>query len=112
MGKLMKLMEPITNYRDPERSGRDGAFRGGKVYLVGAGPGDPDLITLKGLRCLRIADVVIYDRLVSPQLLEEIRPGALRIYVGKRADKHTLTFKPRPRGSTVRLRCLLMERSS
>jgi len=70
--------------------GRNSAFRGGKVYLVGAGPGDPDLITLKGLRCLRIADVVVYDRLVSPQLLEEVHPGALRLYVGKRANEHTM----------------------
>src|SRR5258706_14357222 len=69
---------------------RESAFRGGKVYLVGAGPGDPDLITLKGLRCLRIADVVVYDRLVSPQLLEEVHPGALRLYVGKRANEHTM----------------------
>ncbi|HLH63487.1 MAG TPA: uroporphyrinogen-III C-methyltransferase [Ktedonobacteraceae bacterium] len=62
----------------------------GKVYLVGAGPADPDLITVKGLRCLRVADVVIYDSLVSPQLLEEAHPQAERVYVGKRAGHHCM----------------------
>ena len=58
----------------------------GKVYLVGAGPGDPGLITIKGLDCLRGADVVIYDRLVNENLLNETSPGAERIYVGKAAN--------------------------
>jgi uroporphyrin-III C-methyltransferase len=56
----------------------------GKVFLVGAGPGDPDLITLKGLKCIRRADVILYDRLVNGELLEEARPGADLIYCGKR----------------------------
>jgi siroheme synthase len=60
------------------------------VYLVGAGPGDPDLITVKGLRCLRMADVVIYDRLIDPALLDEARPDATRIFVGKSAGYHTM----------------------
>jgi uroporphyrin-III C-methyltransferase len=55
----------------------------GTVYIVGAGPGNRDLITVRGLRCLREADVVLYDRLVDTQLLEESRPNAERIYVGK-----------------------------
>ena len=55
----------------------------GVVYLVGAGPGDPGLITVRGLSCLRAADVLIHDRLVHPQLLDEARPGAERIFVGK-----------------------------
>ena len=62
----------------------------GKVYLVGAGPADPDLITVKGLRCLRAADVVVYDSLVSPQLLEEVRPQAECLYVGKRPGYHCM----------------------
>jgi len=48
-----------------------------------AGPGDPELITVKGLKALRQADVVVYDRLVSPSLLNECKPGCERIYVGK-----------------------------
>ncbi len=55
----------------------------GMVYLVGAGPGDPGLITVRGLSCLRAADVLIHDRLVHPQLLDEARPCAERIFVGK-----------------------------
>jgi uroporphyrin-III C-methyltransferase len=61
-----------------------------KITLVGAGPGDPELITLKGLRALRSADVVLYDALACGALLEEAPPEALRVYVGKRAGKHTL----------------------
>src|SRR5437899_1287016 len=56
----------------------------GTVYLVGAGPGDPGLITAKGLEILRSADVVVYDRLVAPSLLAEAPPGAERVFVGKR----------------------------
>ena len=55
----------------------------GKVYLIGAGPGDPGLITVKGLRRLRQADVVVYDRLVDSRLLRELREGAGLVYVGK-----------------------------
>ncbi|MCS6926529.1 MAG: uroporphyrinogen-III C-methyltransferase [Candidatus Binatia bacterium] len=54
------------------------------VYLVGAGPGDPDLITVKGLRYLSLADVVVYDDLVSPRLLDRARPNSKRIFVGPR----------------------------
>ena len=63
----------------------------GKVYLVGAGPGDPDLITRKGVRCLRLADVVIYDRLVSPELLDEAPVKAERIFAGKKPGCHAMT---------------------
>lgn len=64
--------------------------RAGKVYLVGAGPGDPKLITVKGLECLQQADVVIYDRLANPALLEYAPKTAERIYCGKLPDNHTL----------------------
>jgi uroporphyrinogen III methyltransferase/synthase len=62
----------------------------GMVYLVGAGPGDPGLITVKGLECLRRADVLIYDRLVAPELLEHAPAQTERIYAGKASSDHTL----------------------
>lgn len=64
--------------------------RPGKVYLVGAGPGDPKLITVKGLECLQEADVVVYDRLANPVLLEHAPKHAERIYCGKLPDHHTM----------------------
>jgi uroporphyrinogen III methyltransferase/synthase len=63
----------------------------GIVHLVGAGPGDPGLITRRGLEVLRTADVVVYDRLVGPELLLEARPEARLIYVGKSPERHALT---------------------
>lgn len=60
-----------------------------KLTLVGAGPGDPELITLKGIRALQQADVVMYDALVHPDLLEHCRPDALTVYVGKRRGAYS-----------------------
>lgn len=62
----------------------------GKVFLVGAGPGDPDLMTVKALRRLAEADVVVYDRLVSDEILRLAPPGAARIYVGKQPAHHPI----------------------
>jgi uroporphyrin-III C-methyltransferase len=62
----------------------------GKVYLVGAGPGDPGLMTLKGKTLLECADVVLYDALVSPQILAMINPDAEQINAGKRSGRHSL----------------------
>ena len=60
----------------------------GKVYLVGAGPGDAGLITVKGVSCLRQADVIIYDCLLDTKLLDSAPPEAERIYAGKTPSYH------------------------
>ncbi len=62
----------------------------GMVILVGAGPGDPGLITVKGLQCLKACDAVVYDSLASDELLSAVRPDCRRIYVGKRAGRHSM----------------------
>lgn len=62
----------------------------GKVYLVGVGPGDPDLVTVKALKVLKKADVVIYDRLIPREVLGAVPSTAERIYVGKKAGVHTV----------------------
>ncbi len=63
----------------------------GRVYIVGAGPGDPGLATLRAIEALRIADTVVYDRLVSRELLRYVRPGTRLVYAGKMRGRHTLT---------------------
>ena len=65
-------------------------MRVGKVYLVGAGPGDPGLLTVRGLELLHKADVIVYDQLVNPVLLEHSRAGAIKIFVGKHAGRHCI----------------------
>jgi uroporphyrin-III C-methyltransferase len=75
----------------------------GTVYLVGAGPGDPELITVRGLRLLQGAGVVIYDRLVPPQLLRQTLPQAELIYAGKSPGHHVL--------SQAQINALLIDRA-
>jgi len=84
-----------------------------KIYLVGAGPGDPDLLTVKALRLLQTADTVVYDRLVSREILELIPQTVSRIFVGKATNRHTLSQQEinallvdlaRKRPSVVRLK--------
>jgi uroporphyrin-III C-methyltransferase/precorrin-2 dehydrogenase/sirohydrochlorin ferrochelatase/uroporphyrin-III C-methyltransferase len=65
----------------------------GRVYIVGAGPGDPELLTVKAVRLLREADVVVFDRLVAEPILDLIPPGTARMFAGKMARNH---FVPQP----------------
>ena len=68
-----------------------------KITLVGAGPGDPDLITIKGMKALQSADVVLYDALANEELLAYTSDACLKIFVGKRADKPLAMVKARQR---------------
>src|SRR5450432_1762148 len=63
----------------------------GKVYLIGAGPGDPGLLTLRGVECLRAADVVLYDYLASPELLVGLRPDVEHVCLGKHGRSRLLS---------------------
>ena len=79
----------MTHWSDAARAERDSA-RPGDVWLVGAGPGDPELLTLKAARLIGEADIVFYDALVGRGVLALIRPGALTIAVGKRSGRHSI----------------------
>jgi len=82
--KTLKLLEEQLGNEKPSIDSR------GEVYLVGGGPGDPELLTFRALRLMQQADVVLYDRLVAPKILEFVRKDAKRMYVGKERDRHAL----------------------
>ena len=65
-----------------------------EVFLVGAGPGDPELITVKAMRLLQQADAIVYDRLANPSLLDYAQANCDLIYVGKKKDQHSLPAGP------------------
>jgi uroporphyrinogen III methyltransferase/synthase len=94
--------------QDGQRVGEDvgagPASARGRVYLVGAGPGDPGLLTLRGREVLARADVVVYDRLVDPAILQHCPPGCERIYAGKAPGRHAL--------SQAEINRLLVERAA
>lgn len=71
-------------------SAKSPSLKAGQVSLVGAGPGDPDLLTMRAARRIIEADVVLYDNLVGPEILDLVSPEAERHYVGKKASKHAL----------------------
>ncbi|TBW54760.1 uroporphyrinogen-III C-methyltransferase [Marinobacter halodurans] len=82
--------EAVNAELDEALSLAEGRGPQGEVFLVGAGPGDPDLLTLKALRVIAQADVVLYDRLVSREILNRVRADAEMIHVGKQRSKHTV----------------------
>ena len=85
-GQEQSARELLQNILD----GTDATANKGEVYLVGGGPGDPDLLTFRALRLMQQCDVCVYDKLVSPEVMELVRRDAELIFVGKSRDQHTM----------------------
>jgi len=91
LASMLALMRDKSAARRAEASTSASATKAARVYLVGTGPGDPGLLTLRAYQLMQTADVVLYDRLVSNDILNLVREEARMVYVGKRAGFHTRT---------------------
>ncbi|CAN4080489.1 unnamed protein product [Withania somnifera] len=89
--ELKKMLQVLREKREGEGGGGCDRRGPGNVFLVGTGPGDPELLTLKALRVIQNADLLLYDRLVSNQVLDLVGPDARLLYVGKTAGYHSRT---------------------
>ncbi|XP_066309246.1 S-adenosyl-L-methionine-dependent uroporphyrinogen III methyltransferase, chloroplastic-like [Miscanthus floridulus] len=89
--ELRRLLDTLRASRGRGAEGADGGGGPGRVALVGTGPGDPELLTLKAVRAIEAADLVLYDRLVSNDVLDLVGEGARLLYVGKTAGYHSRT---------------------
>lgn len=89
--ELRKLLQVLREKRESEGGYGSGKCGPGNVFLVGTGPGDPDLLTLKAYRVIQNADLLLYDRLVSNDVLKLVDSGARLLYVGKTAGYHSRT---------------------
>ncbi|XP_071736108.1 S-adenosyl-L-methionine-dependent uroporphyrinogen III methyltransferase, chloroplastic-like [Rutidosis leptorrhynchoides] len=89
--ELKNLLQVLREKREKDGNGESEKGGVGNVYLVGTGPGDPDLLTLKALKVIQKADLLLYDRLVSNDVLELVNPDARLLYVGKTAGYHSRT---------------------
>lgn len=86
--ELKNLLQVLREKREKSGGGNEGP---GNVFLVGTGPGDPELLTLKALKVIQNADLLLYDRLVSNDVLNLVGPNARLLYVGKTAGYHSRT---------------------
>lgn len=89
--ELKKLLQVLREKRKSASSVGENGRGPGNVFLVGTGPGDPELLTLKAVRVIQSADLLLYDRLVSNEVLNLVGPDARLLYVGKTAGYHSRT---------------------